>query len=143
MDLVEIKSRECVGDEEIVLKALHPPFYDHELNRVSKSAFTKNNTSVCRKHVLPVADILGILIDQLEKPERRIAAYACLDVEEIKKASHDSDSVWLVVTVDPTPANASHAEIIAFSDESKSEIRKSVPAGVAKKLCAKLRIHHI
>jgi hypothetical protein len=25
MDLVEIRSRECVGDEEIVLKALHPP----------------------------------------------------------------------------------------------------------------------
>jgi hypothetical protein len=90
-----------------------------------------------------VADILDILLDQLDKLKRRITAYACLDVKEITKVSHDSGSVWLVVTVDSTPENISHAEITAFNDKNKCELKRSVQVGVAKKLCANLRIHHI
>ncbi|WKV93307.1 hypothetical protein [Halomonas sp. HAL1] len=141
MILQDILRRPLLNQSEILLLALYPPSYDPETGIVSKSAFKKNNTSASRKAVLKVDDILEILKAELSKPDRPINAYGCIDVEEVKSSVIDPEVVFLEVTEDPTPANCSHAEIIAFGNSSKASFRKDVPNGVAKNLCRKLRVH--
>lgn len=143
MDFQQVLKRTCLEEKENLLMALYPPSYDAEKGMVTKSAFKKNNTSVSRKAVFGVDEILEILYSQLNKPGREVQAYGCITVSEVKKAAEDSDVVYLEVTEDPIEGNASHAEIVAFDSKEKTFIRKDVPNPVAKKLCTSLRLHQV
>ncbi|QHC51771.1 hypothetical protein EKK97_22195 [Billgrantia tianxiuensis] len=136
----KILSRKCLEDDENLLLALYPPSYDSEKGIVTKSAFKNNGTSVSRKSILSVDDILQILDFQLSKPGRRIEGYGCIMVAAVKEAAKASEELYIEVTEDPVADNEAHAEIIAFDSKDKQGLKKKIPNPVAKEICRSLKI---
>lgn len=129
--------REVVDGDEIVVRALHEPFWDAENKRGTPSAFGNGNLiSVSRTSVLSESQIIQILKQDLETPDRRIEAIAEVSVERIVSCGSSNDDadqgVFLSVVKDPTENNIAHAEIMG-TDGDRRRLKK-ISRGVGNKI---------
>lgn len=129
--------REVVDGDEIVVRALHEPFWDPENRRGTPSAFGNGNLiSVSRTSVLSESEIIQILKQDLETPDRCIKAIAQVSVEKIilcGSSKDDADQgVFLSVVKDPTENNVAHAEIMG-TDGDRRRLKK-ISRGVGNKI---------
>ncbi|UST52981.1 hypothetical protein NF681_11560 [Comamonadaceae bacterium OTU4NAUVB1] len=81
-----------VGNDEIVVRALHAPFWSEELQRGTKSAFQQTDISVSREKIVPYEDIVRIFKHDLDrpasdsKPARQVRGTASLRVDQVLTA---------------------------------------------------------
>lgn len=137
----ELLERPVIKDEEVVLRALHEPFWDSEANRGTPSAFVGNRISVSRVAILSEESILAIFRRDLETESRVVNGFAEVDVASIRgcgETANGGDGVFLCVVEDPISTdNDAHAEIMG-SDEKKTAFKK-ITRGVANKILQKCK----
>ncbi|KAA6183932.1 hypothetical protein F2Q65_14070 [Thiohalocapsa marina] len=133
-------ARPRVADKELVLRALHEPFWDAEKQRATPSAFGNGNCfSLSRPAVLPEAAIVERWRADLERPDRRLEALAEARVADILACSppEDAQSLRLNVFADPTDQNPAHAELVG-SDQAGTRLRK-ITRGVGSQILKQCR----
>lgn len=114
--------RETLVDEEVVIRALHEPFWDSSRQRATTTAFgDRQQVSISRTAVLPEAEIIAIFRRDLDKPGRQLEAIAVVDVGAIvasgSTATQPEQGAFLCVVKDPTKANPAHGEIMGTNPE--------------------------
>ncbi|NAO29347.1 hypothetical protein PsdCFBP2356_22935 [Pseudomonas syringae pv. dysoxyli] len=141
MDVEVIKARPCASPEEEVVIALHPPRWDPTLKRGTKSIFAKPNTSVSRRVVSSIEDIVASFRRSIQGGSVDLKGYGVIGVDALQAIGAESPSpIAFEVTVDPVNptredpvGNAAHAEIIPFTPD-KASIKTRVSDGVCSKL---------
>lgn len=141
MDVEVIKARPFACPEEEVVIALHPPRWDPKLNRGTKSIFEKPNTSVSRRVISSIEEIVASFRRSIQGGKVDLKGYGIIGVGTIKSIGKESENpIAFEVTVDPVDpthedpiGNPAHAEIIPFASD-KASIRPRVSDGVCSKL---------
>ncbi|MEE5061144.1 hypothetical protein V2J93_20350 [Pseudomonas alliivorans] len=141
MDVEVIKARPCASPEEEVVIALHPPRWDPTLNRGTKSIFAKPNTSVSRKVISSLEEIVASFRRSIQGGNVDLKGYGVIGVSAIQAIGAESQNpIAFEVTIDPVEptdedptGNAAHAEIIPFAPD-KISIKTRVSDGVCSKL---------
>lgn len=139
----ELLARPAVADHEVVLRALHPPFWDPEKQRATPSAFGNGNLfSVSRPAILPEEKIIAIWQRDLETPNRRVEALARISVADLQSCGAEpgtnDQSAFLNVVADPTDDNPAHAEIMG-TDQAHTRLRK-ISRGIGNKIIQRCTI---
>ncbi|MGD9810917.1 MAG: hypothetical protein AB7U35_06220 [Sphingobium sp.] len=128
-------ARPLVAETESVIRALHEPFWDNELQRGTPSAFKGRCVSVNRTSVLPEAEIIETLRRKLDNPSRRVEGIARVRVATIvacAPATDDEKATTLCVMEAPEPDDASHAEIVG-TNHAMTEVRE-ITRSLGKKI---------
>ena len=136
----ELLERPVIRDDEIVLRALHEPFWDSVPNRGTPSAFVGNLISVSRVAIMSEEAILAMFRRDLETGARVVNGFAEVDVASIRccgETANGGDGVFLCVVEDPISTNTAHAEIMG-SNEEKTSFKK-ITRGVANKILQKCK----
>lgn len=141
MDVEVMKARPCASPEEEVVIALHPPRWDPKLNRGTKSIFEKPNTSVSRRVISSIEEIVASFRRSIQGGKVDLKGYGVIGVAAIQAIGAESQNpIAFEVTIDPvdpseldTIGNPAHAEIIPFAPD-KASIKARVSDGVCSKL---------
>ncbi|WP_447775686.1 hypothetical protein [Variovorax boronicumulans] len=124
-----------IAGEERMVRALHAPFWDDQLQRGTKSAFQQLQVSLSRLAVLPYAQIVDAFVADLNRPasemapERKVKGTATIEVDTVLRLCADSKKAQVAFRADPVTSSAtrrenpSHALMLTFD-----------PAGEVKKL---------
>lgn len=134
-------ARPLVDDEEMVLRALHEPFWDAEKQRATPSAFGNGNRfSLSRPAIMPESAIIARWREDLERPTRRLEALAEVRVGDIRACAPPGNpqALNLNVFADPKCNNPAHAELVG-SDQEVTRLRK-IPRGVGNRILQLCRI---
>lgn len=140
MEVHEILERNIVSENENVVIALHKPSWDAKLNRGTTSTFSNNRKSCSRPAILDISIIIDLFRSEIGGGNIHIEGYGTIGVSEIVSIGMSGASqVDFLVTEDPTPTNAAHAEIVAF-EPGRGAIKRNVPKGICNKLCEALEV---
>ncbi len=137
-------TRPLVDDQELVLRALHEPFWDAEKQRATPSAFGNGNCfSLSRPALLPEPEIIERWREDLERPERRLEALAEVQVSVIRACAPPELGLDLPLSVfaDPTEKNPAHAELVG-SNQAGTQLRK-ITRGVGNRILKQSRIRSL
>jgi len=133
-------TRRRVAKQELVLRALHEPFWDAEKQRATPSAFGNGNCfSLSRPAVMSEQAIIARWREDLERPDRPLEALAEARVADILACSppETAQSLRLNVFADPTDQNPAHAELVG-SDQADTQLRK-ITRGVGNRILKQCR----
>jgi hypothetical protein len=131
----EIVERPQISDEEIILRALFPPFWDAAKKRASTSAFMNARTSVNRLALHTKNQIVEVWKRDLESKDRRIDAALRARVKIIRDqglpTNKDSTASIFVVNAEHV-GNESHAEILGLAGNPRK--LKKLSRGTANRI---------
>ena len=130
--------------EEVVRAGMYP-YWDHQLNRGTPSAFTQKEVSVSRLSVLGLAEIVSIMqreFDARVHPAGESMAVRGTGIASVQQVVQQAQvpmednslpNVVLTVVEKPMPGNPAHAEICGWDRHTPDQARK-IPRGIAKRL---------
>jgi hypothetical protein len=131
----EILACRQVDGSEVIMRALHEPFWDRELRRGTPSAFMPNRISANRPCIYSRTKILSILRQKLESRDRKIHAVAEVNVSAVvdcgRPANQDAQ-VFLSIAEAPESGDDSHAELLG-TERGRKQFKK-ISRGVANKI---------
>ena len=123
---------ECSSCENIA-RAIRNSSWDPAKNRWSSSLFKGTNVSVSRLAVLPIADLLKIFHDDLDRPPAsKVIAAGEINIGTLQQIGKSQNHpTVLTVEEDPLPSNPAHAEI-----------PQKISRGLARKIIDVLILHN-
>lgn len=140
-EVASLLTRSLVDDCELVLRALHEPFWDADKQRATPSAFGNGNCfSLSRPAVLPEAAIIARWREDLERPGRRLEALAEARVADIRASAPLEEGLQLRLSVfaDPSEQNPAHAELVGLN-QAGTQLRR-ITRGVGNRILKRCQI---
>lgn len=146
-----------VADDETLVRALLPPFWDERLKRASRSAFVGSEVSVSRPKILPYEQIIEIFkhdlnraVDDSGGAGRMVGATATVLHKQVLEACDDTPPPLCFVDViaDPVTAskgimqNDSHA-LIRGRDRSDLSVPRKLTHGMANRILKHCSIREV
>jgi len=129
-----------IGDDEIVGRALFVPEWDPSVKRLTPSAFTRCDTSVTRL-LEDEETLINYLKNDVENDRVKVQAVGLIDVSTIRSVGLSGDpKIYFGVNEAVTATNPHHAEILPYSDEERTALRKSVSKGISRKITLALNL---